>query len=217
MSDGGKAKKSDVIVDSIDDGLKELQILIDEEVSKKPHTKWDMEMTKIFLNLVKGDHTNNDVYRAFLIWSKDNKDDKDAEQDATDVSTKINVSKAYRRLEAYVTWMDDNRKVLDTKPAISIESLTPAAKAWNCLLTHDKNGKIIWWMDFETMDLKAIKSDGSVPLDDSLRYVVWLSHIMMLDTNAQKNGMIIVEGTFYVVRVAQTVFFVLSNWRLKRD
>jgi len=41
------------------------------------------------------------------------------------------------------------------------------------------------------MDLQGLKS---VPLEESLRYMVWYSHYVMFDTNARKNGVIMVEN-----------------------
>jgi len=41
------------------------------------------------------------------------------------------------------------------------------------------------------MDVKALKT---LPVEESLRYVVWYSHYVMFDENARKNGVIIVEN-----------------------
>ena len=141
------------------------------------------------------DKTIDDTYVAFLMWARVSADDDD---DAGDVrngaSGKINVTKAFRRLETYADWMEETGEDLVTPP-MTAKSVVPAMKAWAMSFSYGKDGQLIWWVDMGSLDLKAIKGDeATLTIEDSLRAFVWLAHAAMYDPKAQANGMAFVEN-----------------------
>jgi hypothetical protein len=178
------------------------------------HNKWNLDLTEPLL--VELQKTKYDLYRAFLKWSRiepsnnekkgksgDGDDEDNDETNGNDNSHNemtmmmmINVTKAFRRLDSYVTWMEDNRK--DLELPITIASIGPAAKAWACRCNYSivtpaqPQQRFVWFLDFGAMDIPAIQTTLSHA--DSLRYIVFLSHVVMLDEVAQDNGMMIVQS-----------------------
>lgn len=172
MADGSKSKKDDVRAETEEEAMGSIKSML--AGCKEDSPKWQFTLTPLdALNA-----TLDDILRAFVLWSK--KDDE----------TTYNVTRAFARLEMYATWMEDHREALETP--LTVDSVTIAAHAWQCKATHDAKGHLIWWVDIGAIDIPAIK--GSILYSESLRYFVWLSHVIMLDKQAQKNGILVVEG-----------------------
>ena len=55
----------------------------------------------------------------------------------------------------------------------------------------DKCGRFVWWFDMGAFDMKELKE---LTPEENLRYVVWYSHCMMFDKNAQEQGVAIAES-----------------------
>lgn len=121
------------------------------------------------------DATINDLLRVFAKWC------------FKEESGKYNVSKGFRRLKDYVNWMEKNCKGYDWRPETMIE----AHEAWGFFMTYDKYDRLVWWTDCDINDFERIKYE--VDHDDTLRYVVYLSHVVMFDKKAQENGIVCIE------------------------
>jgi hypothetical protein len=132
--------------------------------------------------------TLEDTYAAFVQWAI--KEDDESES-SSDMEVAFNVSKAYRRVENYADWMDENAEDLVEAP-LTADSVKEAWKAWGMKTTIDKNGNFVWWLDFKQLDRDAIKN--KVPLKDSFRFMVWFAHFVMFNENAQNNGMLFIEA-----------------------
>jgi hypothetical protein len=172
MADGGKHKQEDVVAETLESAMESIQSMLAAE--KDEHPKWQFTLTP----LDQFNATFDDVLHAFLQWAK--KDDDEAT---------YNVSKAFRRLDSYATWMEEHR--LELEQPLTVDSIRAAAHAWQLKLSHDSKGRMLWWIEFGSLDVSAIKT--SIPHEDSLRFMVWISHIIMLDKQAQENGIVIVQ------------------------
>ena len=171
MADGGKSKKDDLFCATLEEAMDGIKGKV--AVNSTKEDKWKFPVTP----LKELDATEEDLLRAFVMW-------------AHKETTGYNVSKAYRRLESYVDWMDQHKDVL--KEPMTVESMRPAADAWKFSMTVDKKGECLcWWFDLGAIDRNVVKKE--LPLDDSLRFMVWMSHIVVFNENAQKNGMIMME------------------------
>merc|ERR1711933_49279 len=73
---------------------------------------------------------------------------------------------------------------------LTLESVLPVQRIWEIQGSHMDDGRYCWWFDIGKMDQKKIKE---LPAQEHLRYVVWWSHLVMFDTKAQDNGIVLVE------------------------
>mmetsp|Transcript_14273 Transcript_14273/g.34660 ORF Transcript_14273/g.34660 Transcript_14273/m.34660 type:complete len:271 (+) Transcript_14273:274-1086(+) len=135
--------------------------------------------------------TLDDTYAAFIQWAIKEDDDNES----SDVEVAFNVSKAYRRIESYADWMDENAEEILATP-LTPDSIKDAWAAWGMKSSYDKHGHFVWWLDFKQLDRDAIKN--KVPLTDSFRYMVWYAHFVMYNENAQNNGMVFIEAVAHV-------------------
>lgn len=173
MSEGGSRQKDDVLCDTPEEAMNSLKSMYLASKSESDK-KWEFSLTPLEpLNA-----TLDDLLRAFVLWS------------FKEVPGNYNVSKAFRRLESYASWMEDHRK--DLEEPLTVQSILEASKAWNMKLTHDKYGRLVWWIAFGDIDTEAIKS--KISLQDSLRYCVWLTHVVLFDKKAQENGMVLMQS-----------------------
>lgn len=181
MADG-KHIRDDVLVDSLADGL---ELLNDYVVERQKTMDTPSSSSSPLMDLVPLESfnaTQDQFLTAFLKWSEQKGHDKSSEL------VKINVSKARRRLDAYFAWMQDNRK--DFEEPLTLESILPASKIWDIQITYDEQNSFVWWIDLGSLDKAEIKK---LSPSEHLRYVVWFSHLVMLDKNAQDNGAMIIE------------------------
>ncbi|CAB9529259.1 unknown protein [Seminavis robusta] len=125
--------------------------------------------------------TKEQLFQAFVHWSRKSGDDGEA-------ATTYNPSKALRCLEAYVEWMDKNCQDMNLKGSTMVE----IAEKLKTKITHDKKGRLVWWFDIGGLVLKDIKKN--VPPEDTLRFFVWMSHLVLFDKGSQENGFVFVEA-----------------------
>ncbi|CAB9504083.1 expressed unknown protein [Seminavis robusta] len=168
MSDGGKKKKGDILCDSFAEAMKVFYELIQGK-------DWDFATTP-FDDF---NATKEQLFQAFVHWSRKSSDDGEA--------SSYNPSKALRRLEAYVEWMNKNCKDMNLQGS----TMKEAADNWKMKITHDKKGRLVWWIDIPSLDLKSLKQ---VPPEDTLRLFVWMSHMIVFDKGAQEHGLVLVEA-----------------------
>jgi len=184
QADGGRSIQTDEFCTTEIQGLTRLHDIIERQKTnskeKRPQ-KWNFATVPYELF----DKTLDDVLLAFLKWSTVEPDDEDKNYE--EGMTKMNISKAFRRLESYATWMDHTGRDLIDPPMDTQDDIQKSWKAWNMKLSHDKSGKLVWWMDFDTIDMETVKS---LRPTDTLRLFVWMAHFIMLDDKAQKNGMV---------------------------
>ena len=171
----GNTHKDDAMAETLENALEAIKTMLEEV--KDEHPKWQFTLTPLDqLNA-----TLDDLLSAFVMWSK-----KDGE-------TSFNVSNAFRRLDSYATWMEQHRS--DLEAPLTVDSIRAAAHAWQLKVTHATSGAVVWWIDLVSIDVASIKS--SIPLSDSLRYVVWLTHVVLLDKLTQEHGMLVVQNMGY--------------------
>lgn len=175
-------------MDTLDNALTALKQMVDMAIqatiakndSKKkkkdedPARQWRFETAP----LKEFHKTLDDVYTSFAVWG------------SKDEGVTFNVSRSFRRLQAYASWMDSHREVL-TESQMCASALKKAHEIWKMRGSTDKDGHFVWWLDKEAMDTKAMPT---FPVEESLRYMVWYSHYVMFHPNAQKNGVIVVEN-----------------------
>mmetsp|Transcript_20937 Transcript_20937/g.23910 ORF Transcript_20937/g.23910 Transcript_20937/m.23910 type:complete len:346 (-) Transcript_20937:107-1144(-) len=174
MVDGSETK-NDILTPKFDQAMMAIQTMV--KVAKKGKE----EMWK--LDVVPMDQFNatmDDVLRSFIMWSRKEGDG----------NGNFNVSKAFRRLESYVSWVESHRD--DLKEPFNVEEIKKVADAWKCNFTYDSKDRAVWWFDMGQMDLVAIKKNLSSR--DQLRYVFYLCQFLMFDRKAQENGMVIVQS-----------------------
>lgn len=122
----------------------------------------------------------DDTYGAFLKWARLKQD-----------HSKVNVSKALRRLESYAEWMDSASSDL-TEPPLSSSSIKSCLDVWGMNSSIDSEGKFVWWIDLGNIDTQKVKNEYTP--EDHLRAFVWYCHAILYDKNVQENGIICVEN-----------------------
>lgn len=124
--------------------------------------------------------TLDDTYGAFLKWARLKQD-----------TTKVNVSKALRRIESYAEWMESASSDL-TEPPLSSSSIKSCLDVWGMNSSIDSEGRFVWWIDLGNIDTQKVKNEYKP--EDHLRAFVWYCHAVLYDKNAQENGIIFVEN-----------------------
>jgi len=109
-------------------------------------------------------------------------------------SVKINVSKAFRRIEAYAAWMDAVEGDL-MDPPLTSSSVKAAWDIFKMRITYDECGRIVWWMDLGLADMTAIKE---LSPKDTLRLFVWVSHLIIFQEKGLENGVVFVDNMSHV-------------------
>lgn len=195
----GKDFGGDVFADDIETGVVMLQDMVAKATEdaggkdSKEGEKWTFEAVP----LDEFNFTMEDVLIAFLRWSGVDSSDEDEHEachlrggvNKKDI-TPINVSKAFRRLTAYATWMDEQKADL-LHPPLTLESVKVAKDLLYSRVAHDDCGRVVWWLDLGQTNFKEIKH---LPHKEILRYFVWLSHLVMTDKSAQENGIIFLDS-----------------------
>lgn len=187
----GSEKKGDSLCDDCDSALVVLKELIekkkDNTKKEKKKAKWDFR-TSPHEQFGK---TLDDTFISFLLWARTNPDDSDT----NDGKRKINVSKAFRRVESYADWMEETKDDL-IEPPLTSKSVQPALDALSMRVSVDNQGRFVWWIDLSVIDVEKIKKE--LPPEESLRAFVWFAHYVMYDENAQENGLVFVENLNYM-------------------
>lgn len=168
-------KEPDVMADSEEDALTMLKQEVESAKSAKQKRPQKWNFATVPLDCFS--KTLDDILMAFVRWSK------------TD-DGKFNLTRAFERLTAYATWMDNTgRDMID--PPLTTESIKDAWTAWNMKVSYDKAGHFVWWFDIAQLDVEKVKA---IPVEENLRLFVWLAHFAMLDPQAQQNGCVLVEN-----------------------
>ena len=162
----GKKKKDDILCDTFEEAFNSFL-----DMAKNKDWQFASTPFKDFKA------TKEDLFKAFVHWSRKSEDDE----------THYNPSKGFRRLEEYVKWMDNNGKGLE----YNITGMKKVHDAWKSKITHDKQGRLVWWIDVGALDFKFIKT---IPPNDTLSYFVWFSHLVLFDKSSQENGFVVVES-----------------------
>jgi len=195
----GTNLRGDVYVTTFDDALTALRAMVDD---KKRQLDVDNDDDDINIwNFRAAPYktfgkTLDDVFLAFLRWSSID----GAEDDRCDVKGDINkqhpeiinVSKAFRRLESYAEWIRssiDDGDVVDNY--LVMESVTRARGLIYSRVTHDVCGRAVWWLDLAQTDFDGIRE---LPDESILLLFVWLSHLIMFDDGAQRNGIVFFDS-----------------------
>ena len=186
MMGGGKNQKGDVLMsaDNVAGAIELIKKMIADDTAKKPAKagKWAFRASP---HAAFG-KTIEDSFAAFLRWAQVGSDD---EEEGGSPTQEVNVSAAFRRIEAYAEWMEGNAAEL-AEPPLTAQSIEAALRCWCSQATYDADGRFVWWLDFKKLDKAAIKAES---VTNHLRSMVWYSHAMMYDEKAQANGMVIVE------------------------
>jgi len=132
--------------------------------------------------------TQTAFVKCFLKWAI--KDREDVVEGSEEAKKMVNASKARRRLDSYLEWMADNMAEDIAKNPLTLDSVMPASKIWDLQSSCIEGGNYCWWFDISKMDQKAMKE---MPAQDHLRYIVWYSHLVMFDKDAQDKGIVFVQ------------------------
>jgi len=178
MADG-KSKKDDVCVDTVEVGLHMMKGLVetklkeDEDDDRSDRYKFDLTPMKDF------DASLDDLLTAFVKWS------------FKEESNDYNISKAFRRLDSYASWMEANRAVLSKELSDAIKKEAHAMLPMKLTFTQDKT--LVWWIDMASIKNKDIKAYDH---DLTLLYFVWVCHAVLFKSetlvlveNLEKVGM----------------------------
>jgi CRAL/TRIO domain len=192
---GGKDKNDDTLCASLEDAMIVLESMVEPKRQAGSNGgAWDFSLTP----LEDFDANEKDLLRSFVLWSRKQEQHQTQQQQQHDEKTAAttskpqpliyNVSKAFRRLESYIEWMNQNARDFNFKN--SEISMKDIARVWDMKMTHDKQGRLVWFCDLEALDFDYIKH--KLPHDDTLRYLVWLVHLILFDKGTQENGVVLV-------------------------
>ena len=195
----GKDMGGDVYADDIESGVVMLQNMVARAIKDAggEGTKEGQKWTFAAVPLQEFGAKMDDVYVAFLRWSGVDSSDED-EHEACNLKGgvnkreifPINVTKAFRRLTAYATWMDEQRDIL-LDPPLNLDSVRQAKNLLYSRVTHDDCGRVVWWLDLGQTNFKQMKH---LAHEEILRFFVWLSHLIMTDESAQRNGIVFLDS-----------------------
>ena len=191
---GGKDGEGDLWIETMEQGVPMLKKYIKEKDQKLAEQQATAEKKLPFdswMDLVPLEefHVSQTTFlKSFLKWAT--KDREDIVEGSEEAKNTINASKARRRLDSYFDWMADNMAEDLAKNPLTLSSVIHVQKAWALQGSYDKEGRFVWWFDFAKMDTDLIKSTDP---NEQLRYVVWWTHLVMFDANAQDNGIILLE------------------------
>jgi hypothetical protein len=187
----GKNKKGDVSVSTSDMGgaLAAIKSMIQTAKQAAPEgsKKSNMWEFRASPHVAMG-KTLDQTFISFLMWARTGfPGEEDEDEGAT--AGLINVSKAFRRLEAYAEWMEDSAE--DLTAPLTFASVKAAVEAWQMKTSYDSHERLVWWIDLGRLDMPTIRA---TPVEDSFRAMVWFSHAVLFDAHAQQNGMVMCES-----------------------
>jgi len=191
---GGKDGEGDLWLETPEEGVpmlkkyirdKDLQLAEEQATAKKklPFNSWmDLVPLEEF-------HVSQTTFlKSFLKWAI--KDREDIVEGSEEAKLVVNASKARRRLDSYFDWMKENMAEDLAKNPLPLDSVMHVQKIWELQASTTEDGRYCWWFDMGKMDLEGIKTCDH---QDQLRYMVWFSHLVMFDSNAQDNGILLIE------------------------
>jgi hypothetical protein len=180
-SAGGETFHKDVHVDTLKEGREWLYQENDWKQILKAHTTLYEDL----------DVTIDDLLDSFLHWASADEapDGKCHLQGGLNgKETKINASKAQRRLEKYEAWMVNLEEDLKDLTAVSLKN---TFSIFDMKLSIDGCQRLAWWLDLAAIDWDAFED---LEPRDIARVFVWMSHYMLLHPNAQHNGLVFVNS-----------------------
>lgn len=191
----GKSHGSDVHTDDEKEGLDIIREMVQEKIEEARAAGHESSIW-FFRNVPfqEFDKTLDDVYVAFLRWAsvEPNQFQECGLKGGVNKRGTINVSKAFRRLEAYAEWMDSTG---DDLVNLTAESIKPTSDLLYFRVTYDKCDRVVWWLDLGQTQFSALKE---LPDASILRLFVWLAHLIMFEEKAQLNGVVFFESMSYV-------------------
>ena len=140
--------------------------------------------------------TLDDLYQLFLRWAiaDGSKDDFKSCKRRGSVNGKqngkINVSKAYRRLERYALWMEQIGGDILLDPPLTAHSIRTAWNEFSMALSYDECNRLVWWLDLGKSDLQGVRA---LSPEQIVRLYIWFSHLLLFDRNGQENGIVFVN------------------------
>ena len=192
--------KGDIRAQDMDEGLKLLYTMVHEAQSaattQEEKQSWSFTTTPELLTDF--GKTIDDVLLAFLRWSvvdnnsfQENKSCKliGGINEYDETNKEINVSKAFRRLTSYISWMQSVSEDL-VDPPLTYASISPSLSTFSLHVTHDSCNRLIWWVNLGKTDLSAFKSQSP---KETTRLFVWIAHLLFLDEGAQTNGLVVID------------------------
>jgi hypothetical protein len=201
----GKDLRGDVYAENgMEEGLKLIQQMVADEAAKTSENEiiWSFWTTP----LAEFGKTVDDLLLAFLRWSiVDNhltnghaKDDHGCSliggiNHYPSEKEKINVSKAFRRLESYIHWMESVSADLDVP--LTYKSISPTLSIVSIHVTHDDCGRLVWWVDLGKTQINALKAQST---RETTRMFVWVAHLLFLDDAAQTKGLVVIDDMFEI-------------------
>eukprot|EP00526_Cylindrotheca_closterium_P010920 CAMPEP_0113604440 /NCGR_PEP_ID=MMETSP0017_2-20120614/1797_1 /TAXON_ID=2856 /ORGANISM="Cylindrotheca closterium" /LENGTH=386 /DNA_ID=CAMNT_0000512867 /DNA_START=103 /DNA_END=1260 /DNA_ORIENTATION=+ /assembly_acc=CAM_ASM_000147 len=180
---GGKTMHKDVYVRDLKEGK--------EWLLQQEEYNWE-ELLQPHMTLYHDlERTFEDVLDSFLKWAASD-EAKDGscklEGGVNGKESKINVSKALRRLEQYATWMSEMENDLEELTATSIKDTFSTLQM---KMSIDDCQRLVWWLDLGAIDWELF--DELQPKDIA-RVFVWISHYMLLNPNAQDQGLVLINS-----------------------
>lgn len=129
------------------------------------------------------DKTLDDVLISFLRWSS-------VAVHGIEGNFLMNVSMAFRRLETYSRWLENDSHLfypLNAHFEMNAQNVMKDHVQYN----YDDSGRFLLWLDFSPRVMSNVQV-----LSSKERYcaLVWIMHLMMFDEKAQRNGSIIVRN-----------------------
>merc|ERR1712238_331063 len=209
----GQDDKNDLMLETIEQGVpmlkqyiaeKDKQLLAENEKRRKKSSsskkKGGEEVPYPFsswMDLVPLEEfgvSQSSFLKVFLKWTLKEQEDIVAvgEEEKEGPKLVVNASKARRRLDSYFDWMKDNMAADIMARPLTLESVRAVAKVWDmqCTISGSGDERCVWWLDLGKMDKTTIKT---IDPQEHLRYVVWYSHMLMFDKNAQDHGVVLME------------------------
>lgn len=201
----GKDIRGDVYADSgLEEGLLLLQLMVKDIASQSQENElaWTFRTSPLH----DFGKTTDDILLAFLRWSMvDNSGNENNGGDgcsliggvnkyASTSSEKVNVSKAFRRLTAYVQWMESVSEDLLHAP-LTHASVANSLSIFSIHATHDLCGRLIWWVNLGKTDIYQMKTQ---PPRETTRMFVWVAHLLFLDEGAQTKGLVVVDDMSHI-------------------
>ncbi|KAG7365161.1 CRAL/TRIO domain containing protein [Nitzschia inconspicua] len=203
-SSGGMTYTDDVFANDIDTALSMFRDMIPEAWT---HLSSSVKTTKLsdVLPLDEFGKSLDDLYISFLRWSLADSAVDQLEETATcklhgganaGKSKLINVSKAFRRIERYMEWMEEAYEDLVSPDKLTSASLVDIWSAFQMKMTYDDCGRLVWWLDLALVDLPRIQSE--IPPREITRLFVWIAHYIMFNPQAQNNGIVFFSGMGHI-------------------
>ena len=110
-----------------------------------------------------------------------------------EAATLYNVSKAFRRLEAYADWLYDHRDLFRGQRWNTQELRERYSQFGFFVPRHtDAHGRVMWMMDFNRCPAPVMEKDEAVI------FFAHTTHLLMLDDATQRGGCIVLQSLNYM-------------------